>query len=138
MHKNRISILLGLLVFAVVSVSAQMPKALKDPKYNYAHYTAEQLGAIQLAVDATLKSLNAEELISEVTEYEVAVCMDAKDFKKFIKEANKIAKKEKLTLCLSENPAEECDVKYYAKPGKVVIISQVDKEIASVTIISGK
>ncbi len=132
MKRNRICFLLGLLIFAVISVNGQI---LKDfDKYQYSFTQVDQMP--QAAKEALMVSLNpigAEKYINDITSVEVAVCIEEKDVKGFIKKAQKIIKKEKVSKLQSVNN-EGLMVDFYAKEGEIIILSAFDNDFANITV----
>lgn len=134
MLRNRILSLVGLLMLAVVSVNGQILKGLE--KYQYSYTQTDQLDPV--VAEATMASfgliIDTDKYVSKMTSLETAVCIEEKDVKNFIKTAQKIIKKEKVTL-IQTVKNEAMTMELYAKDGEIIALSNIDNEVATIYVI---
>ncbi len=125
---------LSLLLLAPTFINAQEIKNLP----NYKHFTASEIAGDLEVVYGSIKAMNGEQYVSEITEVERAACYDVKDFKKFLKDATKAVKKADIPLILESPQDIDYKTKLYAKEGTIVVLTEMDNEFASIAIVRGK
>ncbi|MDE6536143.1 MAG: hypothetical protein K2K82_09085 [Muribaculaceae bacterium] len=124
---------MSLVILAAVSVNGQIMKGFEKYLYNYC--TVESLPQqAREGIMIALSSLGPEKYISEISSVESALCLEEKDYKKFLKKARKVIKKEHIPLISSSDMGEEMRMEIYAKEGEIILF-YINEEAPTITII---
>ncbi|MBD5187503.1 MAG: hypothetical protein HDS96_00070 [Bacteroidales bacterium] len=92
-------------------------------------------GPVKIAIGASLNQ-GLTQYVENIVTVEQATCMDESKIKDFIKKCNKVIKKSKVPE-ISSNESEDVIIKMYAETGRLIILTQIDNDLATIVVVTG-